>query len=234
MRCSASSATARSFSERRSRTRSRMTAVSATMRPRARLPHSETMQLAAELGVPARDLGALDGVVRVVQLFNLGSDSEDRLAPGKHFAAQEAGALADLLDERPVKERIEGLPVVVELGLEAGDPLVLLRTSARQRPQVGDRRDVVLAELGQALAINRGVLALGIEKVVADEDARQVHVGPQPAELGLDVALVRVELVELSVDLLRPVRRREYGHDDQQEQPPEAERRDRPGPKSHW
>ena len=41
-------------------------------------PH-EPVQLAAELGVPARDLGALDGVVGVVQLFDLGGDREDGL-----------------------------------------------------------------------------------------------------------------------------------------------------------
>ena len=170
----------------------------------------EPVQLAAELGVPARDLGALDGVVGVVQLFDLRGDREDRFAPRKHFPPQEAGALADLLDERPIEEWVEGLPVVVELRLEARNPLVLLRTPARQRAQVGDRRDVVLAELGQALAVDRGVLALGVEEVVSDEDAREVHVGAQPAELGLDVALVRVELVELRVDLLGPVRRRQH------------------------
>ena len=53
------------------------------------------------------------------------------------------------------------------------------------------------------------------------------------AQLGLDVALVGVELVELCVDLLRAVRRRQDRHDDQQEQPPEPERRDRPCSESH-
>ena len=94
------------------------------------------------------------GVVGVVELFDLRGDGEDRLAPRQHLAAQEAGALADLLDERPVEERVEGLPVVVELRLEARDPLVHSRPAvATERAQLVDRRDVVLAKLGQPLAI---------------------------------------------------------------------------------
>ncbi len=53
------------------------------------------------------------------------------------------------------------------------------------------------------------------------------------AQLGLDLALVRVELVELRVDLLRAIRRREHRDDDQQQQAPEPERRDRPGSEAH-
>ena len=130
----------------------------------------EPVQLGAKLVLPARDLGALDGVVGVVQLFDLRGDRQDRFAPREHLAPQEAGALADLFDERPVEEWIERLPVLVELGLEAGDALFALRTAFGNGAEIGDRRHVVAAELGQTLAINRRVLALRIEQVVADED----------------------------------------------------------------
>ena len=66
----------------------------------------------------------------------------------------------------------------------------------------------VLTELGQTLAILRRALAGDVEQVVADEDARQVDVRPQTAELGVDVVVVGVQLIELGVDLLRLARRR--------------------------
>ena len=62
---------------------------------------------------------------------------------------------------------------------------------------------LVLPELGQLLAIFGRSLARDVEQVVADEDARQIDVGSERAQLGLDVAVMRVELVELGVDLLR-------------------------------
>ena len=123
--------------------------------------------------------------------------------------------------------------VLVQFCLEAGDALFVAGPASRERAEIGDRREVVLAERGQLLAIERRALALGVEEVVADEDAREVEIGPQTAELGLDLALVRVELVELRVDFLGAIRRREHGDDDQQQEAPEPERRDRPGSEAH-
>ena len=67
-----------------------MTAVSATTTPRSEASPEEPVELAAELRVPARDLGALGGEVGVVQLFDLLGDRQHRLAPRQHLAAQEA------------------------------------------------------------------------------------------------------------------------------------------------
>ena len=77
------------------------------------------------------------------------------------------------------------------------------------------------------------MLPLRVEQVVADVDAREVDVGSQLPELGFEVPLVSVELVELGVDFLRAVRGREDRHDDQEEQTPQPERRDRPGSEAH-
>ena len=109
----------------------------------------EPVQLDAEFLLAASDLGALVGVVGVVQFFDLRGDRQHRLASRQHFTAQEAGALADFLDERPVEERIERLPVLVELGVETRQALFVVRTSFRQRPELVDRRDVILTKLCQ-------------------------------------------------------------------------------------
>ena len=61
----------------------------------------------------------------------------------------------------------------------------------------------------------------------------QVDVGAQAAELGLDVAVVGVELVELRVDVLRLARRRQHRDDDQHDQAAEPERRDEPRLQPH-
>ena len=73
------------------------------------------MEIVAERGMPPRDFGALLGQIRVVQLLDFLRDRQDRFAPRHHLAPQKAGAAEDLFRRRPVEERIEGLPVVVEL-----------------------------------------------------------------------------------------------------------------------
>ena len=60
-----------------------------------------------------------------------------------------------------------------------------------QRPQLGHRRHVGLAELGEPLPVLGRPLARDVEQVVADEDARQVDVGAQAPQLGVDL-VVRV------------------------------------------
>ena len=92
---------------------------------------------------------------------------------------------------------------------------------------------LVAAELGQLLAVLRGPFTRDVQQVVAHENARQMDVRPQRAELRLDVAVMRVELIELRVDVLRLARRRQHRHRDQHHQTAEPERRDQPGLESH-
>ena len=74
---------------------------------------------------------------------------------------------------------------------------------ARQLPELAERRAIGLAEGRQPLAILGRALACRVEEVVAHEDAGEVIVGTQLTELGLHFLVVRVQLVELRVDLLR-------------------------------
>ena len=136
-----------------SRNRSRNTTTSATARPRSTVCHSSRSQVVAECGVPPRDLGSLRGEIRVVQLLDLLRDRQHRLAPRHDFAPQKSGAPNDLLGRRPVEQRIEGLPVVVELssaGWRSGSSSPL--ASGRQ---LGERRHGGAAELRELLAILR-------------------------------------------------------------------------------
>ena len=89
------------------------------------------------------------------------------------------------------------------------------------------------SELGQLLAVLRRALARDVQQVVADEDAGEVDVGPQPPELRVDLAVVRVELIELSVDVLRLARRREHRHAISSSEAAEAEGGDQPGLEWH-
>ena len=131
-------ATALLVSERRSSTRSRMTAVQRDDEAEEQAAPEQPVQIAAERRLTARHLGALRREVGVVELLDLLRDRQHRLAPRQHFAAQEAGALADLLDDRPVEQRLERLPVVVELRLEARQ----CRSSSSGRP-LGERAQLV-------------------------------------------------------------------------------------------
>ena len=85
------------------------------------------------------------------------------------------------------------------------NPLV----AADQLLQFGQRRDVGLPELGQLLAVPGTTLARDVQQVVAHEDAGEVDVGSQASEVRFDQAVVRAELIELNIDVLRLAGRRE-------------------------
>ena len=93
-------------------------------------PARSSRNAACRLG----DLGALRGQIRVVQLLDFLRDRQNRLAPRHDLAPQKAGAAKDLFGRRPVEERIERLPVVVELRLQAEDLLRRVRRAARAAP----------------------------------------------------------------------------------------------------
>ena len=124
----------RCSSDRRSSRRRRTTTMSATTRPSSSLPE-QPMQVGAKRGLPSRHLGALRGEIGVVQLLDFLRDRQHRLAPRHHFPPEKAGASKDLFGRGPVEQRIERLPVVVELGLQAVDLIVV----ARRAPAVRSR-----------------------------------------------------------------------------------------------
>ena len=94
-------------------------------------PPQQSIELGGERGLLPGDLGALRREVGVVQRFDLLRDCEHGVAARKHFAPEKAGAQVDLLGDRPVEERLEALPVVVELGLEAEDAAVVFAALPR-------------------------------------------------------------------------------------------------------
>jgi hypothetical protein len=188
------------------------------------------MKIVAEGLVPPRHLGLLGHQVCVVQLFDLLGDGQDRFAPRHHLAPQEPGAAENLLRQRPVEERIEGLPVVIELRLQVGNPLVV---SPGERLELRNRRHVRPPEFRQSLPVLRAALALDIQEVVAHENAGEMHVRTEAAKLDVNVVVVGVELVELGVDLLCLARRREHGDHDQHQQTTEPERRHGPRLEPH-
>ncbi len=121
----------------------------------------------------ARDLLPLFRQIRIVQLLNLLGDSQSGVTPRDDFGAQKPGTSKDLLGHRPIEERIECLPVVIELPLEAAN---LLGVRPSQCAQVRKGGDVALAELGQTLAVFRCSLARDVEKIVPDENAGQIDI----------------------------------------------------------
>jgi hypothetical protein len=190
------------------------------------------VQAALEAREPARDFGPLRRQVGVVELLDVPGDRQRGLATGQHLTAKEPEALRRLFDRGPVEQRLEHFPVVVELRLEVVDTDPLFR-AGHQGAQLQQRGHVVAPELRQALAVIRCVLALGIEQIVTDEDARQVHVGAEPAQPGIDLTMMRVERLELVVDLVGAPRGSQHRDDDHQQQCREPDRRNGPGPEQH-
>ena len=180
--------------------------------------------------MPPGHFGALLGKVGVVQLLDLLRDRQHRLAPRHHLTAQKAGAAENLLGRCPVEQRIERLPIVIELRLQAED---LIRVWLGQVAELRHRRHVRLAELGQALAVLRRMLARDVEKVVPHKHAGEIDVGPQAPELDVHIAILCVELIELCVDLLCFARCGEHRHGNQQQKTSNADRRHRPRREPH-
>jgi hypothetical protein len=178
-----------------------------------RLP-KQPMQICAERDMTTRHLVSLGCEVRVVELFDFPGNRERGVSPWHDLAPQERGAAKDLLGWRPVEQRIECLPVVVQLGLQA----VNLVAPLDQRPQLGQCCDVGAPEFGELLAVLRCPFSCHVEQVVTHENAREVDVGAQPSEVFLDASMMRIELVELRVDVLRLARRGEHRHHDQDNQ----------------
>src|SRR5688572_2225769 len=193
-----------------------------------RLPE-QPLQLRAKRDVAPGYLLALTGHVRVVQLFDFLRDRQRRLAPRHHFTPEEGGTPKNLLAGRPVEQRVEGRPVVVQFRLQAGDAVIVLhqRAKLRQRGHVG------LTELGELLAVLGRALPLDVEQIVPDENARQVDVGAQFPEVGLHAAMMSAEVIELRVDLLRPPRRHQHRHGNEDDETAEPERSDQPGFQPH-
>ena len=111
-----------------------------------------------------------------------------------------------------------------------------LSSSPRCRAMVEElgQRDAVRFPIRrQPLAVLRRALARGVEQVVANEDAGQVHVGSQRTELGFDLVMMGIEMVELRVDLLRAPRGGRQGKDDEQQQAGQPDGGHRPRPKPH-
>ena len=134
------------------------------------------MQVVTERRVSPGDLLTLRGEVRVVQLLDLAGDRERRVPARHDFMAQEARAAGNLFHRRPVEERIERSPVVVQLRLEAGDAVV----AADERFELGQRRHARPPELGDLLPVLGRPLACHVEEVVAHENAGEAHVRSEP------------------------------------------------------
>jgi hypothetical protein len=193
------------------------------------LPEQPT-EVITESGMPSGHFRTLLGQIRVVQFLDLLSNCQYGVAPWHDFLTQETGTAKDFLGDRPIEERIEGLPVLLQLRLKAANvPLVRLRQYLKFR----ERRHVAFSELGQALAVFRCVVARNVQEVVAHEDAREIDVGTQASQLGVHLVMVRVELIELRVDVLGFARRREHRHRDQQQETAESDCRHQPRSEPH-
>jgi hypothetical protein len=145
----------------------------------------------------------------------------------------EAGAEIELFLLRPVEQRIERLPVRVQLrvkDLEAGG---VLTPAGHQLAQLRERRRVRAPELFEPLAVFGRALARRVEQVVAHENPRQVHARAQAPQVGFNLVVLLVQLVELRVDLLRLLRRRQHGDHHQQQQSPDRDGRHRPRSEPH-
>jgi hypothetical protein len=79
----------------------------------------------------------------------------------------------------------------------------------------------------------RGILRGWREQVIADEDAGQMHVGTHRAKLRFDLAVVHVQLVELRIDFLRPLRCGEHRKHHNEQDAGQAHGGHRPRPKPH-
>ena len=99
-----------------------------------RLPQ-QAPQVIPECGVPARDFVPLFRQIRVVQLFNLLGDGESGVTPRDNLGTQKAGAPKNLLGDRPIEERVECLPVVLELHLKTANLSWRAALPARAAPQ---------------------------------------------------------------------------------------------------
>jgi len=103
----------------------------------------------------------------------------------------------------------------------------------RERAQFGHGRHVAVAKLGKSLPVLGCMLARDVEQVVTDEDTRQVDVGAQPTQLRVNLVVMRIQLVELRVDVLRFPRCGEQGDHGENQQAAEAHGRDRPRAEAH-
>ena len=194
----------------------------------------QRVQLAAEAGILTLDFVALRDQILVVELFDLGRQFEDGLTAGQDFAPKERGAVVDLFCDGPVEERLESLPVRMEIGFEAADAGFVFAAPLGDLVQFPERRPVAFSKLRQLRTVFRRALANGVEQIIADEDARQVNVGPQRLQLAFDFPMVCVQLVKLDVDLLRPVERGDDGEHDNQQQPGQPDRSHGPCLEPHW
>ena len=196
-------------------------------------PPQQLVQIAAKRGLTPGHLGALCHEVRVVQFFDLQGNRKNRLPLGEDLPLEEAGAAIQAFGGRPVEHGITGPPVRVELGCEARDVAFVAGIAARERAKLGHARRAVPSKLSQAPPVVRPAARLGIEEVVAHENACELHVRPQAPQLGVHIPMVGVELVELRINLLSPARRGQDRHDDERQQTKQAERGDRPGSEPH-
>jgi hypothetical protein len=92
------------------------------------------------------------------------------------------------------------LPVILQASPKAGDPAGLARTNGpldfRQRACRG------LPKFGQALAIGGSCEMRTIQKVIPDENAREMDVRTEKPELRLNMTMKEVHLIELRVHIL--------------------------------
>src|ERR671919_92851 len=73
-----------------------------------------------------RDLRALSSQICVVQILYLSRDGEGRLTSGHDLSSQESGTANDLLGWRPIEQRLEGCPIVIQFCLEALNLIIAL------------------------------------------------------------------------------------------------------------
>ena len=154
------------------------------------------------------------------------------LAPRQHFAPQEARAVHDLLDA-PSNRTADRTSASSRRASLRGSPRGRDPRAGRCDAQLLDAHAGCRCAAPEVAAIFGRVLAGVVEQIVADVDARQMDVGPQPAQHRLHVAVMRIQLIQLGIDVLRLARQRQHRHHDQQEEPAERRGGKRPGRKLH-
>ena len=181
------------------------------------------MQLA--LAVGRRLLLRLQGAG--VDRLDFGGDPHHLIAARHNLAAQKAVTI-DV--GRAVEQRRVRAPVFVELA-----PQLLIRPRigfAQQGLELADQLfafEVVRHEPRAILRRRRR----GVEQVIARENARQMHARAHPPQPRLDVAIARIEAVEMRVGDVGFPLRGQNRDDDQHQKPEERDGHDRPRPKPH-
>jgi hypothetical protein len=179
-------------------------------------------QILVQLALTLRRRELLRMERAVVDLLNLRRDFQHRVPPGHDLLSQKGIAIDG---GRTVEQRRICMPVLRELAPKLA--VVSRIGSAQERFELGDHLlafNVVGDEPRTVIGRGRG----RVEQIVARQNPRKMQARAHAAQTGLDVAIPRVETLEMRVGGVGVSLRGQDRHDDQSEQSQQRERDNRP------